>query len=441
MYMSRINTEGIRQRPLPASHKPEATEDAEVNLTSPKDYLSEKDHPAGPVKHGPPMQYFRIAVFAVFFFIAALGIHSAQLLGAPLYFYNKDYFYAWQAVCKQYFALVLITGTYLFAPTVIRISGDASVAGQLRQFPDGRLECDFPERMVLIANHQIYTDWTYLWWVSYTAACHGHIYIILKESLKYIPMIGPGMMFYNFIFMSRKWAKDQPRLKHRLQKLSTRHTGPMTGRKDKSGLDPAWLLLFPEGTNLSPNTRNSSKRWSEKSGIPDMKHQLLPRSTGLHFCLEELKDGVDWLYDCTIAYEGVPRGSYGGQLYTLRSVYFQGRAPKSVNMHWRRFRIADIPLHSKEETEEWLLQRWREKDDLIEYYLEHGRFPADPAAVDPVDKPEEERKHAKYIETEVRPKSAWEPLQLFAPLLSAYLLCNILIKLINLVLTGRLSSD
>ncbi|THZ27116.1 acyltransferase-domain-containing protein [Aureobasidium pullulans] len=439
--MSRINTEGIRQRPLAASHNPEATEDAEVNLTSPKDYLSENDHPAGPVKHGPPMQYFRIAVFAVFFFIAALGIHSAQLLGAPLYFYNKDYFYAWQAVCKQYFALVLITGTYLFAPTVIRISGDASVAGQLRQFPDGRLECDFPERMVLIANHQIYTDWTYLWWVSYTAACHGHIYIILKESLKYIPMIGPGMMFYNFIFMSRKWAKDQPRLKHRLQKLSTRHTGPMTGRKDKSGLDPAWLLLFPEGTNLSPNTRNSSKRWSEKSGIPDMKHQLLPRSTGLHFCLEELKDGVDWLYDCTIAYEGVPRGSYGGQLYTLRSVYFQGRAPKSVNMHWRRFRIADIPLHSKEETEEWLLQRWREKDDLIEYYLEHGRFPADPAAVDPVDKTEDERKHAKYIETEVRPKSAWEPLQLFAPLLSAYLLCNILIKLINLVLTGRLSSD
>ncbi|KAG9699255.1 acyltransferase-domain-containing protein, partial [Aureobasidium melanogenum] len=436
--MSRVNTEGIRQRPIP---KPESAVEPEINLTSTNDNLQDEHHPAGPVKHGPLMQYLRIACFALFFTIAALAVHAAQLLGAPLYFYNKDYYYAWQAVCKQYFGLVLISGTYIFAPTVIRISGDASVSGQLRQLPDGRLECDFPERLVLIANHQIYTDWTYLWWVSYTAACHGHIYIILKESLKYIPVIGPAMMFYNFIFMSRKWAKDQPRLKHRLEKLSTRHTGPVLGRKDKSGLDPAWLLIFPEGTNLSPNTRNSSARWSEKTGIPDMKHQILPRSTGLHFCLEELKDSVDWLYDCTIAYEGVPRGSYGGKLYTLRSVYFQGRAPKSVNMHWRRFAVADIPLHSKEETEKWLLERWREKDDLIEYYLNHGRFPADPAAVGAIEKPGEQNKHATYIETEVKPKFIWEPLQLFAPVLSAYLLGNILIKFTNLVLTGRMSSN
>ncbi|KAG9604764.1 hypothetical protein KCV04_g18821, partial [Aureobasidium melanogenum] len=121
--MSRINTEGIRQRPIP---KPETAVEPEINLTSINDNLTDEHHPAGPVKYGRPMQYFRIVCFALFFTISALAIHSAQLLGAPLYFYNKDYFYAWQAVCKQYFALLLITGTYLFAPTVIRISGDAS---------------------------------------------------------------------------------------------------------------------------------------------------------------------------------------------------------------------------------------------------------------------------------------------------------------------------
>jgi 1-acyl-sn-glycerol-3-phosphate acyltransferase len=38
---------------------------------------------------------------------------------------------------------------------------------------------------------------------------HGHLYIILKESIKYIPILGTGMMFYGFIFLSRKWATDK----------------------------------------------------------------------------------------------------------------------------------------------------------------------------------------------------------------------------------------
>ena len=37
----------------------------------------------------------------------------------------------------------------------MRISGDGSVGGQFQQTPDGRLMCRFPERIVLIANHQV----------------------------------------------------------------------------------------------------------------------------------------------------------------------------------------------------------------------------------------------------------------------------------------------
>lgn len=70
--------------------------------------------------------------------------------------------------------------------------------------------------------------------------------------------------------------------------------------------DPMWLLLFPEGTNMSRNGRNASAKWSSKSGIPDLKHTLLPRSRGLQFCLDGLSASVQWVYDCTIAYEGIP---------------------------------------------------------------------------------------------------------------------------------------
>ena len=132
---------------------------------------------------------------------------------------------------------------------------------------------------------------------------HGHIYIILKESLKFLPIIGPGMMFYGFVFLSRHWETDRPRFAHRLQKLKGRHSGPLSGKND---LDPMWLLIFPEGTNLSKNGRTKSSAWAAKQSIPDLRHALLPRSTGLQFCLQELKGTVDYIYDCTIAYEGVP---------------------------------------------------------------------------------------------------------------------------------------
>lgn len=73
-----------------------------------------------------------------------------------------------------------------------------------------------------------------------------------------------------------------------------------------AGLDPMWLLIFPEGTNISDNTKPRSDQWAEKIGVKPMQHQLLPRSTGMFFCLNELKETVDYVYDCTVAYEGVP---------------------------------------------------------------------------------------------------------------------------------------
>ena len=84
-------------------------------------------------------------------------IHLTQLIGAPLYWINRELYYSYMAVTKQSFALTTITMTYWWGPTVIRISGDASVAGQLRKTEDGRAEFAFPERMILIANHQVLT--------------------------------------------------------------------------------------------------------------------------------------------------------------------------------------------------------------------------------------------------------------------------------------------
>jgi len=260
-------------------------------------------HPAGRVRYSGYVQLIRLCLLVSWFNYCCVSIHITQLLGTPLYLINRDYYYAYMALTKQSFGLLITTLTAWFSPTVMRVSGHSSVRGQLRQTKDGLLETDFPERLVLIMNHQLYSEWIYLWWIAYCNKMHGHVYIILKESLKWIPFLGPGMMFYGFVFMARNWAKDKSRLQYRLSKLKGRHNGPLSGSQD---WDPMWLLIFPEGTNLSANTRKRSAAWAAKQGIKDLRYQVLPRSTGLQFCLQELKGTVDWVYDCTTAYEGIP---------------------------------------------------------------------------------------------------------------------------------------
>lgn len=380
----------------------------------------DQEHPAGDKKYGRAVEMLRQLAFVSYFAICSTTILCTQLVGAPLYWYNRDWYYSWMSMTKAHFGITITTMTRWWGPTIIRISGDDSMDGQIRQKSDGTVEFSFPERLIMIANHQIYTDWLYLWWVAYAnnPQMHGWIYIILKESLKYIPVIGTGMMFYGFIFMSRKMAVDQPRLAHRLQKLKTSSADPSAsaGRS----LNPMWLLLFPEGTNASQNGKVKSGKWADKIGVKSPQHMLLPRSTGMHFILSELKGTVEYLYDCTVAYEGIPRGQFGEQYFTLSSTYFQGRPPKSVNFHWRRFRVADIPLDTQDEFDAWLRERWYEKDELMDQYLRDGRFPSSKAAIAGAGSAK-----SAYIETAVRPRWPGEVMQLFSVVGLVLMLCNI----------------
>ncbi|KAH9861769.1 hypothetical protein J1614_011522 [Plenodomus biglobosus] len=394
--------------------KKKKRDDLGAGLRVSKDNLEE--HPAGPPRYGELTQAERAFTLASTFLSGVLAISASQFLGAPLKLIDPQFYDGYMAYTKECFAILVTCLTQWWAPTVVRVSGDSSMIGQLIKKPDGSLECKFADRMILMANHQLYTDWLYLWWIAYTNKMHGFIYIILKESLKNVPIIGWGAQFYNFIFLSRKWEEDQRTFKKHLEKLN----------KPK---DPMWLIIFPEGTNLSASTRANSKKWADKNGLKDMKHQLLPRSTGLKFCLNELKDTTDWLYDCTIAYEGVPDGQFGQDIFTLRSSFFEGRPPKSVNMHWRRFRLDDIPYENTKAFEVWLRNRWREKDYMLEYFNRNNRFPAEDFWKDHLDMSSQSShngsksirsvpKPAVQIETEVKSGNWNEFVKIFAPITS-----------------------
>jgi hypothetical protein len=59
----------------------------------------------------------------------------------------------------------------------------------------GRItKINLPDRLVVMANHQAYTDWMYLWILACYSGHSTGVIILLKEGLKKIPVVGWGMV-------------------------------------------------------------------------------------------------------------------------------------------------------------------------------------------------------------------------------------------------------
>ncbi|CCE61486.1 hypothetical protein TPHA_0A04110 [Tetrapisispora phaffii CBS 4417] len=302
---------------------------------------------------------------------------------------------------KKLFILTLVTLLQIVAPSSVRITYDnKSIPKDTFRIDlkSTRIISSLKPNSVIISNHQIYTDWVFLWWLTYTSNLSGNIYIILKNSLQSIPLLGYGMTNYKFIFLERDWKTDKLTLHNMLGMLQAESKGQgyLAGNAPNVNLEtgeehwtfnqnnnhqstnnkkwPYCLILFPEGTNLSSNTRKKSKEYALKINRPYYKNVLLPRVTGLRYSLQTLRESVDVLYDVTIGYSGVKKHEYGELIYRLPKIFFEGKMPKLVDIHIRAFKIEEIPVDNENKFTDWLLNVWKEKDELMEYYYDNGSF-------------------------------------------------------------------
>ncbi|CAR22137.1 lysophospholipid acyltransferase family protein [Lachancea thermotolerans CBS 6340] len=305
---------------------------------------------------------------------------------------------------KKSFIILLITILTIVAPSGVRITTDNRSIPKNTMVKDlrtGGIISSMKQKSVLISNHQIYTDWVFLWWLAYTGDLAGNVYIMLKNSLAKIPIMGYGMRNYNFIFMNRKWSKDRINLANHLGNLdhNARGVGRLAGKHPSldiaSGKEvwsdngaatkdhrqirwPYTLIIFPEGTNLSANTREKSRVFSEKANLPIFNNLVLPRVTGLRFSLQELRNSCEVVYDTTIGYSGVKQNEYGQDIYQLSNIFLRGHSPDLVDIYIRAFNLKDIPLDDEEEFTKWLLDVWHEKDKLLDTFYAKGSFDLDP---------------------------------------------------------------
>ncbi|XP_048951915.1 lysocardiolipin acyltransferase 1 isoform X3 [Canis lupus baileyi] len=252
----------------------------------------------------------------------------------------------------------------MFGVKVI-ITGDAFVPG---------------ERSVIIMNHRTRMDWMFLWNCLMRYSYLRLEKICLKASLKSVPGFGWAMQAAAYIFIHRKWKDDKSHFEDMIDYFCDIR-------------EPLQLLIFPEGTDLTENSKARSNDFAEKNGLQKYEYVLHPRTTGFTFVVDRLREewkvtvsmnednfflkvfmviskqiklkmtgrNLDAVHDITVAYpHNIPQ--------TERHLLL-GDFPKEIHFHVRRYPVDALPT-SAEDLQLWCHRRWEEKEERLRSFYQ-----------------------------------------------------------------------
>ncbi|KAJ3103973.1 hypothetical protein HDU97_009628 [Phlyctochytrium planicorne] len=338
---------------------------------------------ARPARASNPEAYLVYVRMATFFILVAgtsFCLVMVQIPSLLFLLYSRKMYRSYIRLTEQLFgSTMVVTCRVLLPNTKLVLSGDFDLVKP-------------KARSIMISNHQIYPDWFYLWVFAWFRGVHGDLKILLMEWLLYLPVFGTGIWFFEFISMKRKWADDKDNMKKHI--LKANNSSPLT------------LLLFPEGTLNTPHNIEASKKFAKKNDINDHPaHCLLPKSTGLFFCSDLLKNTVDDVFDITMAYSGLKADQVPYDEYLVDKVFFKGQYPREINLHVEALKLKQLPGFTPEQaaTEEttrkdafnlWLRGIYTRKDARLDRFFKEGTLLL----------PEEDKKVVPRLTIKVEPE-------------------------------------
>jgi len=112
-----------------------------------------------------------------------------------------------------------------------------------------------------------------------------------------------------------------------------------------------------------------SQKYAKKNDLTIFNYLLYPRTKGFVATVEALREDVDAVYDITIAYTDVDKVS----LLKLT----EGNTKQVISMYIKRHPIKSLPTGSTE-LNQWVIEQWKEKEKLMEYFTTNKKFPGEP---------------------------------------------------------------
>jgi lysophosphatidic acid acyltransferase/lysophosphatidylinositol acyltransferase len=217
---------------------------------------------------------------------------------------------------------------------------------------DGFKKYQNSEHALVLLNHRGDLDWMIGWVLIERSGMLGGAKAYMKDIAKFIPGLGWSFIFMEYPILTRDWEKDKHRLKNYCQTLKDYPVNML-------------LCLFAEGSRFTEEKHKKSIEFAKARGLPVLKHHLFPRTKGFSLLAKNLKGIVPAVYDITFCYrEGMP---------SLRGVV--NCESCAVDVLIRRVELNEVPTDTEQESSDWLIKLYQEKDEIYEYYQKNRTFP------------------------------------------------------------------
>jgi len=284
-----------------------------------------------------PLATMKATGLLVLGFVTLLPVNLLQLMSLVLLPFSRKAFRSLNRWLADFWWGLCVTAADRLYKVQVIFTGDDVPVG---------------ENALVVANHQQMPDIPAIMKFCKTKDRLGDMKYFVKKQLKWLPGMGWGMQFLDCLFIDRDWTADRETIRKTFARLVDDRV-------------PVHLVSFVEGTRLSMPKLDSAQEYARTHGLRVPKHVLVPRTKGFVASVDGLRSHIDAIYDLTIGYErGVP------SLWQ----FLKGLA-RSIHVHVRRFPVGELP-HSADDLRTWLLDRWHEKDDLLEHFYTNGSFPA-----------------------------------------------------------------
>ncbi|XP_052257222.1 1-acyl-sn-glycerol-3-phosphate acyltransferase epsilon-like [Dreissena polymorpha] len=228
------------------------------------------------------------------------------------------------------------------------------------------------ENVIFICNHQCTVDWAVANMIALPQGSIGRIRYILKDGLKYFPLYGFYFSQHSCIFVKTKDGKfNEMKARTDVAKL-------------KKNNIPVWMVLFPEGTRMSParnDVLEKRRSYTAMQGLEPLSHVLMPKVRGLQLTLDELGGHVSAVYDLTIAYSNTVDPQTGSRLPAPDITEFVSKSSPEIHLQFERIPIKEVPS-DENGLKMWLYSRFQEKERLLAHFYSSnasmgGRFPGE----------------------------------------------------------------
>ncbi|KAK0181438.1 hypothetical protein PV327_003725 [Microctonus hyperodae] len=283
-------------------------------------------------------------MFAITFFMSGVIINSLQgilylgLRPFSKYYYRKINYY----LCYSFYSqLVFMAEWWATSDLIIYIDKN-----------------DFDkyygkEHGYLLMNHSYEIDWLMGWIFCDRIKILGNCKAYAKKSIQYVPTLGWAWKFAESVFLERSWEKDKQMIGKQISELGDYP-------------DPMWLLLYAEGTRFTPQKQEACQKFAKSKGLPLLIHHLTPRTKGFTASIPHLRGKVDAIYDIQLAFN--PKAAVKPTMTNL----LRGEKVEA-HLYIKRIPISEIP-EDDEAAATWLHQKYHEKDQLAESFMQTGDF-------------------------------------------------------------------